>query len=65
MLTDIERQSSTCKKIEAHLLELLGKLQRENEKLSNGIEETASLRGRIKLIRQLQTALSKTVEQEG
>lgn len=65
MLTDIERQSSTCKKIEAHLLELLGKLQRENEKLSNGTEETASLRGRIKLIRQLQAALSKTAEMEG
>lgn len=56
-LTEFEKDSSTWKKLTGHLDDLLAKSHLKLEK-QQGIEETAALRGRIKLIRELQ-ALSK------
>jgi hypothetical protein len=45
--------SSTWRKLEAHLNELLAKRQRELENETLSVDKTASIRGRIKQIRQL------------
>lgn len=51
-LTNKDRQSEVWKKLISHLNDLLDKAQRENEKTLD-IEQTAQIRGRIKLIRSL------------
>ncbi len=52
ILTEQDKASELWRNLLAHLNELLGKAQKANEK-SITIEETATIRGRIKLLREL------------
>ena len=53
-LTDKELDSETWRKLMAHLAGLLDKAHVELEKTSNTEIVTAQIRGRVKLIRELQ-----------
>ena len=52
-LSEIDKASELWRKLSAHLDELLMKAHKSNEK-SITLEVTANIRGRIKLIRELQ-----------
>jgi hypothetical protein len=53
LLTKTEQESILWKKIEARLNELLESDRRALEKISNSVEMTAVIRGRIKRTREL------------
>jgi Trp operon repressor len=54
ILTDDDKNSELWKKLLAHLDGLIVQSQRSLEKLSLSPDDTAALRGRIRVLRQLQ-----------